>query len=259
MGFEIASVKNTELRAAALLIDNDSNIDGVIDGEELNIFNEKANALLKDGKCTERDLSILYAEGMDSVADIFKKTNPVEQDADLVKRRAELNKKMKEAKSKYDELDRERSKLKYKKVRIENILKKDKITEDDYWNNITTMSKIEQNGRFTEQSNIVSVASLVCLVGAGLGILGDNLKRGKILEGVSLGMLGLGLTAIVAMAADTVNEVFKGIFKDTSLVQNNFRKELKNEAQDCTKKELELEQKIAKLEKEIDEIKQELN
>ena len=44
MGFEIASVKNTELRAAALLIDNDSNIDGVIDGEELNVFNEKANA-----------------------------------------------------------------------------------------------------------------------------------------------------------------------------------------------------------------------
>ena len=60
-----------------------------------------------------------------------------------------------------------------------DILKKDKITEDDYWNNITTMSKIEQNGRFTEQSNIVSAASLVCLVGAGLGILGNNLKRGK--------------------------------------------------------------------------------
>ena len=80
MAIEIAQIQNAALKAAALGVDQSATKNGYIDACEMNIFKDKAQALLNEQKCTAEEFDALFAtskvDRRDST-DMFEKLDSI--------------------------------------------------------------------------------------------------------------------------------------------------------------------------------------
>lgn len=71
---KIAQIQNAALKAAALEVDESGKKDGYIDSSEINLFTDKATALLNEKKCTAQEFATLF-EGTN-----INKTSSINED-----------------------------------------------------------------------------------------------------------------------------------------------------------------------------------
>lgn len=134
---EIAQIKNAALKAAALEVDETGKKDGYIDSSEINLFTEKATALLNEKKCTAQEFATLFATkevDKTNTTDVFAKVDSLHNakntpealaKEDEEAKRAEKQEKIKEIKAEIAEND--------KKLKLyEERLAQKEISWDDY-------------------------------------------------------------------------------------------------------------------------------
>ena len=75
---EIAQIQNVALKAAAIEVDEFGKQDGYIDSSEINIFKNKATALLIENKCTQQEFDTLFPTNevdKTNTTDVFAKVD----------------------------------------------------------------------------------------------------------------------------------------------------------------------------------------
>ena len=115
---EIAQIQNVALKAAAIEVDEFGKQDGYIDSSEINIFKNKATALLKENKCTQQEFDTLFPTNevdKTNTTDVFAKVDSLHnakntpealaKEAEEVKR-AEKQEKIDEIKAEIAENDK---------------------------------------------------------------------------------------------------------------------------------------------------------
>lgn len=141
MGIDIAQIQNAALKAAALEVDESGKKDGYIDASEINLFTDKATALLNEKKCTAQEFAALFTTNevdKTSTSDVFAKVDSLHdakntpealaKEAEEIKQ-AEKQEKMREIRGKICENNR---KLKH----YEKILSAKEISYLDYSNDL---------------------------------------------------------------------------------------------------------------------------
>ena len=78
---EIAQIQNAALKAAALEVDESGKKDGYIDSSEINLFTDKATALLNEKKCTAQEFATLFVTNdvdKTNTTDVFTKVDSLD-------------------------------------------------------------------------------------------------------------------------------------------------------------------------------------
>ena len=141
MRIKIAQIKNEALKAVALEVDEAVEKNGYIDNSEINLFTNKAVALINEQKCTAQDLATIFSMNEadnTNTTDVFAKVDSLhnakntpealEKEAEKIKQ-AEKQEKMREIRGQICENNR---KLKH----YEKILSAKEISYFDYSNDL---------------------------------------------------------------------------------------------------------------------------
>ena len=155
MGIDIAQIQNAALKAAALEVDESGKKDGYIDASEINLFTDKATALLNEKKCTAQEFAALFTTNevdKTSTGDVFAKVDSLHnakntpealaKEAEEIKQ-AEKQEKIKEIKAEIAKND--------KKLKLyEKRLAQKEISWKDYASECGTLfSKINRGAYIT--------------------------------------------------------------------------------------------------------------
>ena len=197
---EIAQIQNTALKAAALEVDESGKKDGYIDSSEINLFTEKATALLNEKKCTSQEFATLFATNdidKTNTTDVFAKVDSLHnakntpealaKEAEETKR-AEKQEKVIEIKAKIAKND-EKLKL------YEKRLAQKEISRNDYYNDIkekTTHIVCASGGAAIGLGYVLTDIATSSVLGGNLYKIGTKLGPALFIAGL-VGMIGFAL------------------------------------------------------------------
>ena len=250
MGIEITQIQNAALKAAALEVDESGKKDGYIDASEINLFTDKATALLNEKKCTAQEFAALFATNevdKTSTSDVFAKVDSLHnakntpealaKEAEEIKQ-AEKQEKMREIRGKICENNR---KLKL----YEKRLAQKEISWDDY-KEFHWKSYEKRAGIFGVISMLTGASAFGALVGPCLESYSSynpppNDAAQKMLNWI--GGVSLGIATVSALTLLTINRC-----KKRSLSKPEGQEKIRNEYKEAYMKVyLENEQLKAQL------------
>lgn len=251
---EIAQIQNTALKAAALEVDESGKKDGYIDSNEINLFTDKATALLSEKKCTAQELAVVINTNeinKSNIADVFAKADSLhnaKNSPEALKEEAEKLKqaeKQAEKQEKIQELKVEIADNDKKLELYEKRLAQKEISWYNYiYDGISSFLKIQTGATLT----IVGGASLA--LGAGLYAGSMGLITNSVLPAViGVGAGGIGAAALVLSAGMLFYSMYKGNRKSSSEEQEKWRNAYKEAYLEISQKNEQLKTKLAELQK----------
>ena len=232
---EIAQIQNAALKAAALEVDEFGKKDGYIDSSEINLFTDKAIALLNEKKCTAQEFATLFAINevdKTNTTDVFAKVDSrhntkntpeaLTKDAEETKR-ANNQEKIKEIKTKIEENNK--------------LLKK-------YENHLSQEEISWFQARATKPNFLVDNAGSMALVGLLSATVGAI--TGCLLVGA------LGFAAMIVGSVTLIGTSLFGEYKNSnssSEEQEQWRSEIKEAYLKVSLENAQLKAQLAELQK----------
>jgi len=260
---EIAQIQNAALKAAALEVDESGITDGYIDSSEINIFKDKATALLNEKKCTAQEFATLFATNevdKTNTTDVFAKVDSLHnakntpealaKEAEEAKR-AEKQEKIKEIKAKIAKND-EKLKL------YEERLSQQKISEKEFYSEVgeSLHVKAMMPGILTAVGGFCT--SIGSMVGMGLVSVCDDIFglyrksdiASNIYHGLEKSIKGGAVATLASLAIITAGALYHSWkFKSGSEQQNNYRNAYKEAYLKVSQENEQLKAQLAELQK----------
>ena len=260
---EIAKIQNAALKAAALEVDESGKKDGFIDSSEINVFTDKATALLNEKKCTEQEFAALFATNevdKTNTTDVFAKVDSLHNAKNtheaLAKsaeeaKQAEKQAKIKEIKAEIAQND-EKLKL------YEKRLSQQKISEKEFYSEVgeSIHLKTMLPGILTAVGG--ACTSIVSMVGMGLLCgcdeifdlyrktdIGNKIYHG--LDKLYKGGIKAGVASIAILSAGALYYAWK--FRSGSEQQNKYRDAYKEAYVKVSQENEQLKAQLAELQK----------